>query len=62
MRSLYDITQDLVALADSGDIEEAHARADDLLVEAIRAKAVATDYKLVEKLIDAYENVPKWYA
>jgi hypothetical protein len=62
MRSLYDITQDLVALADSGDIEAAHGRADDLLVEAIRAKAVATDYKRVEELIDAYENVPKWYA
>jgi len=62
VRSWHDITKDMEALADNLDWEASHARADALLVEALRSHATATDYKLVEALIEAYESLSKWYA
>lgn len=43
-------------LADCGDYEIAHSQADDLLLEALRHVGG------FDELIEAWENVPKWYA
>ena len=62
VRSWKHITDDLVALAAERDRESAHVDADSLLVEALRSHAAPSDSKQVEALIEAYENIEKWYA
>lgn len=43
------------ALIDMDDYESAHGKADDLLCEFLRLKGYGD-------LVDAWEDVPKWYA
>jgi hypothetical protein len=63
-RSLGEIAAEMASL-DQGDPEASHARADDLLIEAIR-RLVTGDYRLVvdtaERLIESWRSVEKWYA
>ena len=56
---LARIVAKLERLAAHRDPEVAHATADDLLVEALRLCAPAD---VADKLVAAYEAVPKWYA
>lgn len=49
---LDELLEELKKLENSGDPEEAHARADDLLLVYIDNK----------KVTEAFENVPRWYA
>jgi hypothetical protein len=63
---MHEIIGELRGLGISGDVEVQHARADDLLIEALReickyAKPHFTESE-VDELIAAYEAVEKWYA
>jgi hypothetical protein len=65
---MHEIIGELRGLGFPGDVEAQHARADKLLVEALREiydYAQPHNYFMeseVEELIAAYEAVPKWYA
>lgn len=64
-RPLREITAELKTF-DGEDQEEEHVKADDLLIEALKTlSAYATeteDEGEVWGLIEAYEEIPKWYA
>lgn len=48
-----------------GDVEAIHARADALLVETVRELVRLPSHYTddeIERLLAAYEKVPKWYA
>jgi hypothetical protein len=63
---MRDLTERMERLAASGDPEDAHARADDLLIDAIDCLAAyatdTPDEREEVALIAAYRRVPKWYA
>lgn len=65
-RTLREITADLVSLQDDDDWEAAHFKADRLLVEAINVLSAyatdTTDEGATEALVEAWEEVGKWYA
>ena len=46
----------LIELSNCGDTEIAHGEADDILLEILRHEGG------YDEIIEAYENVPKWYA
>lgn len=64
-KRLAEIAKELVGLNDSTtDVELAHARADHLLIEALRLtwnQDVFASYQ-IEDIIVAWGDVPKWYA
>ena len=68
VRTLVEIREEMRELVSSGDAEIAHARADDLLVEALRrlVLVIGSDHTLwpteVEDLITNFRRVEKWYA
>jgi hypothetical protein len=51
-------------LIGSGDIEASHGEADDLLIEALRflVEEWGPWKDEVNKLIDSYNQIDKWYA
>ena len=52
---LLEIWADLKNLAKEKDVEEAHSRADNLLIEAL----ILLKHP---EIADAYNEVPKWYS
>ena len=50
------ILEELLYLADAYDVERAHGLADDYLLEILREEGGYDD------IIEAYGNIPKWYA
>ena len=49
------VLEDMKKLIEDGDTEGAHIKADELLCVVLRAHHE-------DELVDAYEQVPKWYA
>lgn len=63
MRTLEKILEAMKKAGENGDFEIAHSDADDLLAEALRVLARECDkVPQVEDILDAYDNVGKWYA
>lgn len=68
MRTMSEIVNDMqISARDSvGDPEASHPYADDLLVEAIQHLAEPRtgqpDQAKVKELLDAYEQVHRWFA
>jgi hypothetical protein len=63
-RTIEEITRDMLLITEYVnkevyDEEIAHGNADDLLIEALES---ICDRQDVERLIDAYHSVPKWYS
>jgi hypothetical protein len=46
----------LIELSKSDDTESAHSQADEVLLEILKHEGG------YDEIIEAYENVPKWYA
>jgi len=59
MSRIHEILQILTELEETGDFECAHLQADDLLIEVLKLVWRAP---ICQNIIDAYENVGKWYA
>ena len=61
-RKLDEIIKKMKELEHSDDTEMAHVYADDLLAEAIKALSMDNVEEKADVLLEAYDNVPKWYA
>jgi len=61
---LHEIASELRSLHEPGDTEAAHARADELLIEALLTFRLPGPYTIqeIEDLVHAYRGVPKWFA
>jgi hypothetical protein len=55
-KELNLILEQMRSLENTDDVESAHSEADNLLIETLRTIGG------FDSLIEAYENVPKWYA
>ena len=60
---LIKLLDDMRDLATNTDTEVIHIRADDLLVDCIKLLSDNTiDKDKCNKLIEAYHEIPKWFA
>ena len=55
MADLKELCEQMKALQDIWDIEEAHGKADDILCKALKQLGY-------NELVDLYEKVDKWYS
>ena len=63
--TLKEVLKRMKEQVENGDCEDAHCKADGLLLEALRALVVYVDdsnVNVVERIIDAWGDVGKWYA
>ena len=55
MADLKELCEQMKALQDNWDIEEAHGMADDILCEALKQLGY-------NELVELYEKIEKWYS
>jgi len=62
VRKLEQIAEEMEALVGVADVECAHSRADDLLLEALDWMKVYDVQESVARIRTAFRNLEKWYA
>lgn len=62
IRQLEIILEKMKELEKEDDVEEAHGKADDLLLLTLDIICELHDFKTAKDIINSYNNIPKWYA
>lgn len=58
---LDTILEEMLELQNDKDKEATHARADQLLIQTIRAPRLVNDFIWTERIIEAWLRLEKWY-